>query len=290
MHPSAEAIVLAPALAVGLAVAARGGAIPRQRVAAGALGVVLVFAAFFTQLEPLANRTFLWAHLLQNVVLAEWAPVLLVLAIPPRVADRAARFPLFQPLVALPLWLVAYYTWHLPAIYDAALRRPHSLLHVEHLTYLLAGVCVWWPVVHGRSSAGAKAAYLFAAFVLASPLGLLLALIPRAIYPFYVHAPRTWGPRPLVDQQIAGVTMATEEAIVFFGAFTAYLLRFLADEQAGGLLSPSARAQAPDARHEPRRIGAGRFELPASRPQTGRSDQAELRPATTQSTSVSPTR
>src|SRR6476646_4811884 len=29
-------------------------------------------------------------------------------------------------------------------------------------------------------------------------------------------------------------------------------------------------------------IGAGRFELPASRPQTGRSDQAELRPARTQ--------
>ncbi len=275
MHPSAEAIVLAPALAIGLAVAARGGTISQQRVAAGALGVLLVFAAFFTPLEPLANHTFLWAHLLQNVVLAEWAPALLVLAIPPRLADRASGFPLFRPFVALPLWLVAYYTWHLPLIYDAALRRPHSLLHVEHLTYLLAGVCLWWPVVHGRSSAGAKAAYLFAAFVLASPLGLLLALIPRAIYPFYVHAPRTWGPRPLVDQQIAGVTMAAEEAVVFFGAFTGFLLRFLADEQAGGLLSPSARGQA---RHEPGRIGAGRFELPASRPQTGRSDQAELRP------------
>ena len=158
--------------------------------------------------------------------------MLLVLAIPPLLAERAARFPLFRPFVALPLWLIAYYTWHLPWIYDAALRHPHSLLHVEHLTYLAAGICVWWPVVHGRYSAGAKADYLFAAFVLSSPLGLLLALIPRAIYPFYVHAPRTWGPGPLADQQIAGVTMAAEEAIVFFGAFAAYLLRFLADEQA----------------------------------------------------------
>ena len=157
-----------------------------------------------------------------------------MLAVPPRLAERAAGFPLFRPFVALPLWLVAYYTWHLPWIYDTALRHPHSLLHVEHLTYLAAGICVWWPVVHGRCSAGAKAAYLFAAFVLASPLGLLLALIPRAIYPFYVHAPRTWGPGPLADQQIAGVTMAAEEAIVFFGAFAAYLLRFLADEQASG--------------------------------------------------------
>jgi cytochrome c oxidase assembly factor CtaG len=248
MHPSAEAIGLAPALAVGLGVAARGGPVSRPRLAAGVLGVVLVFAAFFTQLEPLANHTFLWAHLLQNVVLAEWAPVLLVLAIPRRVAERAAGFPLFRPFVALPLWLVAYYTWHLPLIYDAALRRPHSLLHLEHLTYLLAGICVWWPVVYGRYSSGAKAAYLFAAFVLASPLGLLLALIPRAIYPFYVHAPRTWGPGPLADQQIAGVTMAAEEAIVFFGAFTGYLLRFLADEQAGGVLRPPLSAAPGSAR------------------------------------------
>jgi putative membrane protein len=250
MHPSAEAIGLAPALAVGLILAYRGNVVSRAHIAAGALGVGVVFTAFVTQLEPLANHTFLWAHLLQNVVLAEWAPALLVLAIPPRLAARAAGFPLFRSFVALPLWLVAYYTWHLPWIYDAGLRHPHSLLHVEHFTYLAAGICVWWPVVHGKSSAGAKAAYLFAAFVLASPLGLLLALIPRAIYPFYVHAPRTWGPDPLADQQIAGVTMAAEEAIVFFGAFTAYLLRFLADEQAGGI-APRRRGMAPAARARP---------------------------------------
>ncbi|HZD87151.1 MAG TPA: cytochrome c oxidase assembly protein [Gaiellaceae bacterium] len=244
MYPSAEAIGLAPVLAVALAAAARWSRVRRGRLLAGALGVVLVFAAFVTELEPLANHTFLWAHLLQNVVLAEWAPALLVLAVPPALAERVrGRGPL-RPLVALPLWLVTYYVWHLPWIYDTALRHQHSLLHVEHLTYLLAGACVWWPVVHGEHSAGAKAAYLFAAFVLASPLGLLLALIPRAIYPFYVHAPRTWGPAPLADQQIAGVTMAAEESVVFFGAFSAYLLRFLRDEQAAGL----AAAAVPDRR------------------------------------------
>jgi cytochrome c oxidase assembly factor CtaG len=247
MHLSAEAIALAPALAIGLLLLYRGTPASRARIALGALGVALVFAAFVTQLQPLATHTFLWAHLLQNVVLAEWAPALLVLAIPPQLAERASGFPLFRPFVALPLWLAFYYAWHLPWIYDTALRHPHSLLHVEHLTYLAAGICVWWPVVHGKSSAGAKAAYLFAAFVLASPLGLLMALIPRAIYSFYVHAPRTWGPGPLADQQIAGVTMAAEEAIVFFGAFTAYLLRFLADEQASGL-SRSASGRATDAR------------------------------------------
>ena len=256
MHPSAEAIGLGPALAAGLALATRGSRISHPRLVAGALGVALVFAAFVTELEPLANHTFLWAHLLQNVVLAEWAPALLLLAIPPRIADRAAGFPLFRPFVALPLWLGVYYAWHLPWIYDTALRHPHSLLHLEHLTYLAAGVCVWWPVVHGKRSAGTKAAYLFAAFVLSSPLGLLLALIPRAIYPFYVHAPRTWGPGPLADQQIAGVTMAAEEALVFFGVFAAYLLRFLADEQASGAFSPGSNASAPGAGARPAALGA----------------------------------
>jgi cytochrome c oxidase assembly factor CtaG len=240
MFPSAEAVGLAPALAVVLVLCARGGRVSSARLALGAFGVVLVFAAFFTELEPLANHTFLWAHLLQNVVLAEWVPALLLLAVPADVAARAAGFPLFRPFVALPLWLATYYVWHLPWIYDHALLHPHSLLHVEHLTYLLAGTCLWWPVIHGRYSAGAKAAYLFGAFVLASPLGLLLALIPRAIYSFYVQAPRTWGPSPLADQQIAGVTMAAEEALVFFGVFTAFLLRFLADEQAAGQLAPNA--------------------------------------------------
>ena len=95
-------------------------------------------------------------------------------------------------------------------------------------------MCLWWPVVHGKYSAGVKAAYLFAAFLLASPLGLALALIPRPIYSFYAHAPRTWGPSAESDQQIAGVTMAAEEALVFFAVFTVYLLRFLQEEQMAG--------------------------------------------------------
>jgi putative membrane protein len=242
MHPSAEAVGLVPALAAGYALAARLERPSRARVAAAVLALVLVLAAFASELAPLANHTFLWAHLLQNVVLAEWVPALLVAGLPPALARRAGGFPLFRPLVALPLWLGTYYVWHLPWIYDLALRHPHSLLHLEHLTYLAAGTCLWWPVVHGRFSAGAKAAYLFSAFVLASPLGLLLALIPRAIYPFYVHAPRTWGPAPLADQQIAGVTMAAEEAVVFFAVFAAYLLRFLRDEAAAGLVGSRTRA------------------------------------------------
>ena len=234
MHLSAEAVGLVPALALAYVLAARRAPPGRSRIAAAAAGLALIFFAFFTELQPLALHTFLWAHLLQNVVLAEWAPALLVLAIPPSLAARARGFTLFRPLVALPLWIATYFAWHLPWIYDIALEHPHSLLHAEHVTYLAAGVALWWPVIHGTHPAGAKAAYMFAAFVLVSPLGLVLALIPRPIYSFYEHARRTWGPGPLVDQQIAGVTMAVEQAFVFFAVFASFMLRFLRDEQAAG--------------------------------------------------------
>jgi putative membrane protein len=231
MHLSAEAVGLVPALALGYALVARTEPPGRCRVAAAVACFALIFAAFVTELQPLALHTFLWAHLLQNVVLAEWAPALLVLAIPPALGRRAARWAMLQPAVALPLWIVTYIAWHLPWAYDYALRHPHSMLLAEHAMYLLAGIALWWPVVHGSHSAGAKAAYLFGAFVLASPIGLMLALVPRPLYSFYEHARRTWGPGPLGDQQIAGVTMAVEQAVVFFAIFTMYLFRFLREEE-----------------------------------------------------------
>ena len=231
MHVSAEAVGFVPALMLGYALVARSEPPGRLRLAAVAAGLALIFAAFTTELQPLALHTFLWAHLLQNVVLAEWAPALLVLAVPPALGRRTARWTIFRPLVALPLWLVTYFAWHLPWVYDFALQHPHSLLHVEHLTYLLTGIGVWWPVIHGRYSSGLKALYLFVAFVLASPIGLVLALVPRPIYAYYERAPRTWGPGPLTDQQIAGITMAFEQAFVIFAVFALYLVRFLREEQ-----------------------------------------------------------
>src|SRR5439155_22532886 len=148
---------------------------------------------------------------------------------------------LTYPLVALPAWLGTYFVWHVPWIYDTALEHPNSLLHLEHATYFAAGVLMWWPVVHGRLSDGATATSLFAAFVLASPLGLLLALLPHPVYAFYKHAPHLWGLGHLTDQQIAGVTMAVEQAIVFFTVFVFFLGRFLRSEELAGVFSESRR-------------------------------------------------
>ena len=69
--------------------------------------------------------------------------------------------------------------------------------------------------------------------MLASPLGLLLALLPKPVYAFYAQrAPRVWGLSALADQEIAGVTMATEQAIVLFVVFAFWFRRFLAEEGA----------------------------------------------------------
>src|ERR1700682_5005745 len=153
MHVSAESVGFVPALMLGYALVARAEPPGRLRLAAAAAVLGLIFAAFATELQPLALHTFLWAHLLQNVVLAEWAPALLVLAIPPALGGRAARWLVVRPAGALPLWIVTYTAWHLPWAYDYALRHPHSVLLIEHVMYLVAGIALWWPVVHGSYSA-----------------------------------------------------------------------------------------------------------------------------------------
>jgi cytochrome c oxidase assembly factor CtaG len=240
----AEAVALVPLLAAGYALVLRRYPAPGWRIACFLGGLALILSVFVTPLENLALHYLLTAHLLQNVALAEWAPALLVLGLPPAAAAAANGVTtirvLAHPLVALPVWLATYYAWHVPAAYDTALRHPGTLLHLEHLCYFVTGVLLWWPVFTGRLAPGHATAYLFAAFVLVSPLGLLLALIPDAVYGFYESAPRVWGLTPLGDQQLAGVTMAAEEAAVFFAAFAFYFARFMRREEAA-LLFEEAR-------------------------------------------------
>ena len=123
----------------------------------------------------------------------------------------------------------------MPVIYDAALRRPHSLLHLEHLAYLATGCLLWWPVLRDvprRLAAGARTLYVFGAFVLAAPIGLVLALVGRPAYSVYEHAPeRVWGLSALADQQLGGVTMAAEQSVVFFAVFLYWFARFLAEQE-----------------------------------------------------------
>jgi cytochrome c oxidase assembly factor CtaG len=235
---SPEAL-LGVVLAVAYLASTRSGAPSGWRVASFLSGCVLLVLVFVTPLDTLAREYLVWAHLLQNVVLAEWAPLLLVLGVPPLLAGRLARVRvvgvLTTPYVALPVWLGTYIAWHVPVAYDAALRHDGTLLVLEHLTYLASGLLLWWCVwqdePHRLPSAG-RAGYAFAAFVLSGPLGLVLALVPEPIYDFYAGAPeRVWGLSRLDDQQLGGMTMAGEQSLVLFAVFLFWLLRFLAEQE-----------------------------------------------------------
>ena len=234
---NAEALVPLALAVLYLAVTRR----ERQalRTASFLAGCLLLVSALVTPLDTLAREYLVWAHLLQNVVFAEWAPLLLVLGVPPRLAERIAgsRVVLVatHPFVALPVWVGTYAVWHVPALYDAALRRPESLLALEHATYVASGLLFWWCVWQDaphRLSSMARAGYVFAAFVLSAPLGLVLALVPRPLYDFYAGAPeRLWGISRLEDQQLGGMTMAGEQSLVFFAVFAFWFARFLAEQE-----------------------------------------------------------
>jgi putative membrane protein len=235
-----DTTVVIPALSLLYLYAVGRFGASRRRIGCYAASMVLLAVAFWTPLHHLGLHYLLTAHLLQNVILAEWAPLFAVLGVSAQMAAALARLRtwrfLTHPAVALPLWLVDYFTWHIPFIYQAALGPHPWLVHVEHACYFATGLLMWWPLVHDlprRLASGARAAYAFAAFLLASPLGLLLALVPKPVYDFYVDArPRVWGLSALADQQIAGVTMASEQAIVLFVVFLFWFRRFLAEEGA----------------------------------------------------------
>ncbi len=209
-------LVLAGIVAVYLWAQRRHPADNRRRLAFD-LGLILLLAVYLTPVETIALHYLLAIHLLQNVVTAEWAPGLMVFGIAPALAQELmTRFRLVRalthPFVALPVWLGTYFFWHVPAIYDTALTHQGSLLHIEHATYFAAGLLMWWPVAHGRP-----------------------------VYDFYKDAPQLWGLSDLTDQQIAGVTMAVEQAIIFFAVFAYFFSRFLRTEQIAGVFSGSSR-------------------------------------------------
>jgi cytochrome c oxidase assembly factor CtaG len=238
-YPAWEEVAVLVGLGVVYVLAARKDRPSLLRSALFFSGLVLAFVALATPVATVAVHYLVSAHLLQNVVLAEWTPALLVLGLGPWVAgwvagSSVARM-LTRPLLALPLWLATYAFWHVPFAYEAALDN-RLLLDLEHLSYVLVGICLWWSVFQDEPwhlPSGGKAAYLFAAFVLASPLGLLFALLPSPLYHTYVEAPRLWGLQPLEDQQIGGTLMAVSEAIVFFGVLAFFFVRFMAEEDAG---------------------------------------------------------
>jgi putative membrane protein len=178
-------------------------------------------------------------HLLQNVMIADWAPPLLILGLTPAMRDvvaaRGGR-PLAlvtKPAFALPFWLVVWYGVHLPAVYDWALRHEWPL-NIEHALLLLAGLVFWWPVFarepHQVSTA-IRLAYLGVAYIGSAFLSLAFIFSSRAFYAFYEHAPRVWGLSASKDQNLGGILMNAEQTAVFLSALAYFLVKLLNEEE-----------------------------------------------------------
>ena len=219
--------------------AAREERLPRWRAAVFAFGLVLIAGALNSPLETIAAHYLLLIHLLQNVMIADWAPPLLILGLTPRMRTELAHLGgsafawIVRPQIALPVWLVAWYGIHLAGFYDFALRNPW-MLNIEHLVLVAVGLLFWWPVLSGQPvdvSVPLKIGYLGAAFVGSVFLGLALTFSDTPFYDFYVEAPRLWGLSAAKDQNFGGILMNAEQSAVFLAAILYFVLRLIPEEE-----------------------------------------------------------
>jgi putative membrane protein len=234
---------LSVAAAAVYVLAARGDRPTTWRAVSYFGGLFLVAASLNSPLETIAAERLLMIHLLQNALIADIAPLLILLGLTPRMRawlnDHGARR--LRARYTLPVWLVAWYGTHLAGFYDWALRSGWAL-NIEHGILIAAGLLFWWPLVSGRLGAPAAIAYLGAAFIGSSFLGLALTFASRPVYSFYETTPRLWGLSPVRDQNLGGILMNGEQTIVFLIAIGFYIWRLLDEEHVSGAgKSPAAR-------------------------------------------------
>ena len=213
----------------------RGDPTPLWRRACFGAGLALIAIGLLSPLEHIALSSLLSAHLLQNVILADWAPPLLVLGLTPAMMAAAERRAWVRavttPPVALGLWLGAWYVLHLPAVYGYALEHRWAL-GLEHLAFLGSGLAFWWAVMSpGRMRPQARLLFLFGAFIAAAPVAFALAFT-QPVYDFYERAPKLWGLTPLEDQQIGAIGMAIEQAAILFAACSIAFMQWLDEDDA----------------------------------------------------------
>ena len=146
---------------------------PTWRIVAFASGLFLIAAALNSPLETVAAHFLLLMHLLQNALIADVAPLLVLLGLTPRMRAALGRRGLDRVRARwiLPIWLGAWYLTHLAPFYEWALRTGWGL-NIEHAILIAVGLLFWWPIVSGRLSVPAGLGYLAIAFIGSSFLGL----------------------------------------------------------------------------------------------------------------------
>lgn len=225
--PVVAVVVAALVYALGAGRRVAGGrATPVAEMALFGTGLVALLVVLMPPFEGLAERR-LWAHMVQHVVVVAVAAPLLVLGNTSGVLATGLpaawrRWPaltqrswLGDPAHATPvaaLALLAHtgalWAWHVPALYEPALRSP--LVHaLEHASLFVTAVFFWLVVAGSRRRAESGGAVLvtFVAALQGSALGALMTLAGSPWYPTYADAPPAGGLTALEDQQLAGVVM-----------------------------------------------------------------------------------
>ena len=240
-----EPVQLVPVVLVALLYArrvrtlrARGTAVPGWRVASFGVGVLLLVVALASPIAWLGEERLFSFHMLQHVLLGDLAPLALLIGLTgpilrPVLAYAHRLRVLAHPLVALPLWAVNLYVWHLPVLYEAAVR--HEAVHAfEHACFFAGGTIMWLPVLETLPApewfgTGWKFGYIAAVRVVETILGNVFLWAGSPFYRVYEDAPRQWGISPLHDQGLAGAVMMIEGSLVTIGALAWLFLRLAAE-------------------------------------------------------------
>ncbi|CAG0932301.1 hypothetical protein TFLX_02527 [Thermoflexales bacterium] len=223
-----------------------GSAVRASQVSYFALGLLLIFVALVTPLDSLSNEALFSAHMVQHILLMLLASACLLLGTPGYWIRYLYNLPVVKrllpifthPLVTLLFFNAVMWLWHVPALYEGALRDPN--LHIlEHMMFLVAGVLMWLPVTHAVPPARplsypARMAYLFACMVSSSILGAIFTFAPTIAFPFYGAASLAFGLSPMTDQQLAGLIMWVPGSGIFFVAILASFAAWLNAEDRKG--------------------------------------------------------
>lgn len=214
----------------------RGTPVSRWRQATFALSLVLLTGA---ALMPYEEELF-FVHMLQHLVIGDLAALAFVVGLtgpllrPLLAIGLISRLRVLgHPLVALPLWTVNLAVWHVPFLYEAALRS--SAVHaLEHLLFFGTGALMWAAVVEVLPGpewfgTGAKFAYVLVVRTISTVVGNVFSWSGSVIYPAYDDGDRLWGISPQEDQGWAGTIMIVEGSLITIGALAWLFLR-LAEE------------------------------------------------------------
>lgn len=242
LHPS---VVIGLVLLGGLYVYLGGLTSARRHVASFCAALLVLFVALNGPLHNLSDSYLFSAHMAQHLLLTLVFPPLLLYGTPswvvrpllrPRWVMSLARV-VTRPLAAATLFTAPIVLWHVPSLYEAALRH-HNLHILQHLVFLTTAVIMWWPVLSPvpelpRVPYMLQMLYLFLLGIPMSVTGALITLADRPLYPFYAAAPRVWHLSPIDDQQIGGLLMWVLGGLMLWVVMTVVWFRWSVWDQRG---------------------------------------------------------